>query len=109
MTHTIMNTIVTFIISSILGYCVSVIRGYRKKQKEAKENENVQNIALKTLLKSQLTNTYFVYSKTKKIPDYVYQGFLDNFEVYKMLGGNSYLKTIAHKMEEWDITKTDIL
>lgn len=109
MTHTIINTAVTFIISSILGYCVSVIRGYKKKQQKTKENENIQNIALKTLLKSQLTNTYFVYSKTKKIPDYVYQGFLDNLEVYQMLGGNSYVKTIAHKMEEWDITKTDIL
>ena len=109
MTQMIINTVVTFVISSILGYCVSVIRSYKKKTVEAKENANLQNIALKTLLKSQLTNTYFVYSKTKKIPDYVYQGFLDNFDVYKMLGGNSYLKTIAHKMEEWDISKTDIL
>lgn len=109
MTHTIINTIVTFIISSILGYCVSVIRGYRKKQKEQKENENIQNVALRTLLKSQLTNTYFLYSKTKKIPDYAYQGFLDNLNVYDRLGGNSYVHTIAKKMEAWDIGKTDIL
>ena len=55
MTHTIINTTITFIISSILGYCVSLIRGYKKKLAKKQKNENVQNMALLTLLKSNLT------------------------------------------------------
>ena len=45
----------------------------------------------------------------KKIPDYVYENFLDTLKVYETLGGNSYIHTIARKMEQWEITKTDIL
>ena len=99
MSHIIISTAITFIVSSILGYCVSVIRNYKKKLEDKKENENIQNIALQTLLKSQLTNTYFVYNELKEIPDYVYQNFLDMLSVYESLGGNSYIHTIAKKME----------
>lgn len=109
MSQTIINTIVTFIISSILGYCVSVIKNYKSKLKNKEENEKLQNIALQTLLKSQLTNTYFVYGELKSIPDYVYQNFLDMLQVYESLGGNGFIHTLAKKMENWEITKTDIL
>ena len=109
MTQTKMSTTITFIISSILGYCVSVIKNYNKKLKEKEENENIQNIAIRTILKSQLTKTYFVYSEIKQIPDYVYQDFLDMLKVYESFGGNGFVHTLARKMEDWDITKTDIL
>ncbi len=109
MTQAIMSTTITFIISSILGYCVSVIKNYNKKLKEKEENENIQNIAIRTILKSQLTKTYFVYSEIKQIPDYVYQDFLDMLKVYESFGGNGFVHTLARKMEDWDITKTDIL
>lgn len=109
MTQTIIGTAITFIISSILGYCVSVIKNYKSKLNAKVENESLQNIALQTLLKSQLTNTYFVYNELKEIPDYVYQNFLDMLKVYESLGGNSYIHTIAKKMEMWEIVKTDIL
>lgn len=109
MTHTIINTAITFIISSILGYCVSVIKNYKKKLNDKINNEKVQNMALRALLKSQLTNTYFVYSELKQIPDYAYQNFLDLLKVYESLGGNGFIHTIAKKMESWDIVKTDIL
>lgn len=109
MTQTIISTAITFIISSILGYCVSVIKQYKKKAEDKTENEKLQKVALQTLLKSQLTNTYFVYQELGEIPDYVYQNFLDMLGVYESLGGNSYIHTISHKMESWKITKTDIL
>lgn len=109
MTQTILNTIITTLIGIALGYCVSSIKKYKEKLKNEKKNESLQNIALQTLLKNQLTNTYFVYSELNKIPDYIYQNFLDLLAVYEQLGGNSYIHTIAHKMEDWEISKTDIL
>lgn len=109
MVSTILNTIITFVISGTLGYCVSVIKNYKKKLSQAKKNENIQNMALLTLLKSNLTNTYFVYNELKKIPDYVYQNFLDTLAVYESLGGDGFIHRIAKKMEDWEIVKTDIL
>ena len=109
MTQTIISTAITFVVSSILGYCVSVIKNYKKKLKDKNDNENVQNIALLTLLQAQLTNTYFVYNEMGEIPDYVYRNWLNLFKIYKTLGGNDYVDALKQKMENWVIVKTDIL
>lgn len=103
------STIITFIVSSALGYCFSVIKNTKNQLREKKQNENMQNVALRTLLKGQLTNTYFVYNEIQEIPDYVYANFLDMLNVYESLGGNGFIHTLANKMKEWEIVKTDIL
>lgn len=109
MINTIINTLITIIVSGVLGYCISVIKNYKKKLEDNKKNSNLQNMALLTLLKGNLTNTYFVYSELKQIPDYAYQNFLDTLAVYEGLGGDGFIHNIAKKMEEWEILKTDIL
>lgn len=109
MTHTIINTAVTFVVSSVLGYCVSVIKQYKKKLKNKVENEKVQNMALLTLLQTQLTNTYFLYSPKKEIPDYMFKNWNNIFKIYQELGGNDYCDTLKKKMEDWEIIHTDIL
>lgn len=109
MVHVIMNAAVTFVVSGILGYCVSRMKDYKKKLQQKESNEKLQNMALQALLKCQLTNTYFVYSELKQIPDYAYQNFLDLLKVYESLDGDGFIHTIAKKMESWEIVKTDIL
>ena len=109
MTQTIISTAITFIISSILGYCVSVIKNYKSKLNQKTENEKVQNIALQTILQSQLTNTYFVYQEMGEIPDYVYKNWLNMLSIYEKLEGDGFIHTLADKMKSWKITKTDIL
>lgn len=102
-------TVVGIIATGSCGYLSAKVKEYRKKIKDKETNENVQNEALKAILKNQLTNIYYVYSELRKIPDYAYQNFLDLLKVYESLGGNSYIHTIAHKIENWEIVKTDIL
>lgn len=106
---TILNTIITFLVSTTLGYCLKTIAGYKKKLENKKNYEELQNKALLTLLKNNLTSTYFVYSEVNRIPDYVYQNFLDELEVYESLGGDGFIHKIAEKMEKWEILKTDVL
>ena len=105
----IINCAITFVLSTALGYMLARIKAYIEKERKTKKNENMQNLALQTLLKNQLTNVYFVYSELKRIPDYVYQNFLDMLVVYESLDGNGFIHTLAKKMESWEITKTDIL
>ena len=99
---TAINTIITFLISTLLGYCLNALI---KKTK----NEKLQNKALMTLLKNNLVSTYFIYNEISKIPDYVYQNFLDELQVYESLDGNGFVHNIAKKMENWEIIKTNIL
>lgn len=109
MEQTAINTTITFIVSGILGYCLSVIKNYKKKLKSKEINEEIQNIALQTILQSQLTNTYFVYQELGQIPDYVYRNWLNMLSIYEKLGGDDYIHTLAEKMKSWKIIKTDVL
>ena len=109
MTQTIISTSITFIISSILGYCVSVIKNYKSKLNQKTENEKVQNIALLYLLQNQLTTTFYVYNELGEITDYVLKNWINSFKIYKQLGGNDYVDTLKEKMMTWKVVKTDIL
>lgn len=109
----ILSTIVTFIISGALGYCVKAIKSYKEKlerqKQEQKANESVQNQALVMMLQNSLTNTYFVYQKLGEIPDYVYKNWINMLKVYEGLDGDDYIHILAEKMKDWKIVKTDIL
>lgn len=105
----IIGVAISFIVSGLLGYCVRSIKGYKEKIEKTKKNDNIQNQALLTLLRTNLMHTYFVYNELKQIPDYAYQNFLDALKVYEELDGDGFIHTIAKKMENWDIIKTDIL
>ena len=99
---TVINTIITFFVSTLLGYCLNALI---KKSK----NERLQNQALMTLLKNNLVSIYFVYNQTKQIPDYVYQNFLESLDIYENLDGDGFVHNLAKKMEDWEIIKTNVL
>ena len=109
MLEKIITTIITVLISSCLGYCIGKLKDYKEKKINEKENENMQNEALKTMLQNSLTNTYFVYENIGKIPDYVYKNWLNLLKAYEGLDGDDYIHVLADKMKKWKIEKTDIL
>lgn len=109
MIEKIISTIITFLLTTMLGYCVSSLRTYKANAKKAKDNEEIQNQALKTLLQNSLTNTFFVYESMGEIPDYVYKNWLNLLSAYESLDGDDYIHTLAVKMSKWKIVKTDIL
>lgn len=109
MISTIINTAVTFLVSTGLGYSFSRIKDYKKRLQEKDEESKILKEALMTMLQSNLTNTYFVYENLEEIPDYVYKNWLNSLEIYEKLGGNGYVHIIAEKMKKWNISKTDIL
>lgn len=98
----ILMIIVKYLVPIILGWCLNVIRSYRKKTAAT-------NKALKIMLQSNLTNTYFVYSTKKKIPDYVYRNWLNMLDEYENLEGDDYIHNIAERMKAWELVRTDIL
>lgn len=105
----IIGTILTFCLTTALGYCVSSIKNYKERIKRVRDNEIIQNQALLTLLQNSLTNTFFVYENIGEIPDYVYKNWLNLLGAYESLEGDDYIHTLADKMSRWKIVKTDIL
>lgn len=109
MLQTIINTTITIIVSSLLGFCVSKIKDYKNKLDQKEQENELLKEALMTMLQNNLTHTYFVYGEIGKITDYVLKNWYNSFKIYKKLGGNDYIDTIKNKIDNWEITKTDIL
>jgi hypothetical protein len=109
MVETIIKSVISVLVSGALGFCISKIKGYKKAIKKKDEENNLTKEALMTMLQSSLTNTYYVYKEIGKIPDYVYRNWLNQLAIYEKLGGDDYIHTIAEKMKELEIVKTDIL
>ena len=83
--QTIITTSINTITGLIIGYLVKVIANYKKR-------DNVQNIALRNILKSNLVNQYYVYADIGSVPRYIKDAWYDMFESYTSLGGNSFVK-----------------
>lgn len=84
-----MNTIITTVLSTttglIIGYLIKVITNYKKR-------DNIQNAALRNMLKSNLVNQYYMYAEIGNVPRYIKEAWYDMFESYVDLGGNSFIK-----------------
>lgn len=109
MIQTAIGTAITFAVSTVLGYTLSLVKHYKNETEKEKQNENIQNKALVMLLQNNLTNTYFVYSEIGEIPDYIHKNWTNLAGIYKQLGGNDYIHVLEDKMKNWKIVKTDIL
>ena len=109
MWETAIKTAISFVVTGALGYLLAQIKTYHKKLKKQDLETELLKSALMTLFQNNLTNTYWVYEKTKDIPDYVYKNWLNSLDVYEKLGGNDYIHVLAEKMKNWHFSKTDIL
>ena len=89
-------TVVGFITTGVLGYLVAKVKDYKKRDTNQEE-------ALKCLLRSNLVNQYFVYKETKKMPYYCKQNWYVMFEVYKNLGGNSFVIDLKQKIDDIEV------
>lgn len=102
MIEQIIKSIISYIVPIVLGFVIAKLVGYKKKNDSLKEG-------LKTLLQSNISNTFFYYEPLGKIPDYLYKNVKNEFKAYKDLNGNDYVDDLMDKMKKWEITRTDIL
>lgn len=96
MTASIITTLVTSLTSLALGYVINKLKEYKKK-------DNAQTEALKSLLRANLVNQYYVYNEIGRVPIYIHEAWYTQFESYKKLGGNSFVIDIEKKFSKLEI------
>lgn len=87
MLNTIITCVITFLVTSIMGYLLGVARSYTTRDKKQEE-------ALKCLLRSNITSKYYVYSEIGEVPRYERENVNYMWGQYNSMGGNSYVGTI---------------
>ena len=91
-------TVVGFITTGVLGYLVAKVKDYKKRDVNQEE-------ALKCLLRSNITSKYYVYNELKEIPLYEKENIDYMFEIYKKLGGNSYVGELVKEINDLPIKR----
>lgn len=116
MIKTIISTVITFVVSGVLGYCVSVIKNYKNKLNEKKQKENQVLKEIKKLKETQLldmrndlSNKFYVYDALEAVEDYLVMSFREKCEAYFELGGNNWIHPMYDKSFKWNIKPTGYL
>lgn len=116
MLHTAINTAITIIVSGALGYCTSLVKNYKKKLNEKKEEEKAILEEFKKLKETQLmdmrndlSNKFFVYDAMEEVEDYLVMSFREKCEKYFEMKGNNWIHPMYDKSFQWKIKPTGYL
>lgn len=105
----IVNTVVTFLLGNILGFCLSLLKKYKNQKEEImKEFKELKDSQLMDM-KNDLTNKFYVYDSMEEIEDYLVMGFREKCERYFSLGGDSWIHPMYDKSFQWKIKPTGYL
>lgn len=89
-----LTTLVTLIgeIGVLLGAAIPVILSIKK----------IAN-GTRCQLRSEMLRIYYRNHDAKTIRQYEYQNFVELYDAYKALHGNSFIDEIYEKIKEWEI------
>ena len=109
MINTIISTVLTFLVSSILGYCVSVIKSYKKQKDEIMQEFAQLKESQMMDMKNDLSNKFFVYDAMEEVEDYLIMAFREKCERYFAMGGNTWIHPMYNKSFKWKVKQTGYL
>lgn len=109
MTHTILNTVITFIVSSSLGYCVNIIKNYKKQKNDIMDEFRKIKESQLMDMRSDLSNKFYIYDSMETVDDYLYESFIEKCQHYFELNGNHYIKNLYERALKWKIKYTGIM
>ena len=102
-------TVVSFVVTGVLGFLVAQIKQYRKRENEDKKERELLKNGVKMLLQSNLTNVFYVHNELGYIEDYKLKNWYNELKEYEALGGNDYMHVLETKMSKLRIVHTDVL
>ena len=50
-----------------------------------------------------MLHTYYKHRETEKIRQYEYENFVDCYEAYRAMGGNSFIEKIHDEVKTWEV------
>lgn len=109
MLQQVINTGITFVVSSILGYCVSVIKNYKKQKNDIMEEFAQLKESQLMDMRSDLASKFYVYDSMEEVEDYLVISWQEKVQRYFNLNGNNYIHAMYEKSFRWKIKVTGYL
>ena len=105
----IVNTIITFLLGNILGFCLSLLKKYKKQKEEIMEEFKELKESQLMDMKNDLSNKFFVYDAMEEVEDYLVMAFREKCERYFKMNGDSWIHPMYDKSFKWKIKVTGYL
>lgn len=96
MTTQLMNVVITCIVTALFGFLSGKLTETRRRMK-------IRDKADKYMLKNSITRACLAALDTGRVHSYELESICDMFNVYRSLGGNSYVETLVEKTKKLDI------
>ena len=109
MLQTVLNTAITFVVSSILGYCVSEVKKYKKQKDDIMEEFKQLKESQLMDMRSDLASKFYVYDSMDEVEDYLVMSFREKAESYFKMNGDSWIHPMYDKSFQWKIKFTGYL
>lgn len=95
-----LTTVITYVLTTLLGMFIGFLaKSFTKKSKQ----EKAERKALVALLRHEIVNVYVQHKETKTIPFFLKESVLIIYEVYKALGGNSFVEQLIREIRTWTV------
>lgn len=94
----IISVIISLAIPGILGYCVSIVKKFKKLEKTQLMD-----------MRNDLSNKFFVYDALDTVEDYLVMAFREKCETYFEMDGDSWIHPMYDKSFKWKIKQTGYL
>lgn len=105
----VISTIIGFVVTGALGYCLNIIKGYKTKSHDLLvEFERLKESELSDM-KSDLSSKFFIYDSLEEVEDYLVISFREKCERYFEMGGNTWIHPMYDKSFQWKIKTTGYL
>lgn len=88
------------VLTSFMGYIVWLLQR-QKKDRDANSKGTM------LLLRVQLIEYHAKYTTLGEIPSYAYQNFMEMYEAYNELGGNSMVTKMKEEIEELHLKRKE--
>ncbi len=120
MKEQIIKSIISFIVTGGLGYCVSTIKNLKKKKKDRddlilqkldsleKRLDVVEQDELDEI-RIDLSNKFYVYDAMDKVDDYLVTSFREKCNKYFDKGGDTWIHPMYDKSFQWKVKVTGYL
>ena len=97
---TIVMCAITTAVGAIVG---ALIQKAINRTNKAILNEKTERKAIVALLRHEIVNVYVAYKDIKEIPFFLKESCLIIYEVYRALGGNSFVEQIIDEIKQWKV------
>lgn len=109
MIQTIINYLLTFVITTSLGFVVKKLKNMAHSISEyMHEFNDIKNSQMMDM-KSDLSAKFFVYDAMEEVEDYLVMSFREKCERYFDMGGDTWIHPMYDKSFKWVIKPTGYL